>query len=90
MTAVLAVVAALFLSTILQPATALAGVFCMFGIEQWAMATQPMFFAEREHRSLINLVIGFIVLLGLAKKIYRGHPILPGYPAVGLLVFTLF
>lgn len=57
----------------------------MFGIEQWAQGSHPFFV---QHPSLTNYVIGFIVLLGLAKKVYRGQPIFCGYPAVGLLVFT--
>ncbi|MCI0559014.1 MAG: hypothetical protein MN733_11000, partial [Nitrososphaera sp.] len=82
-----AIVGALALSTIRHPATAIAGVICVFGLEQWAQGSH-LFFVQ--HQSITNYIIGFIVLLGLAKKIYRGQPILSGYPAVGLLVFTLF
>ncbi len=89
MTAVLAIVAALCLSTLLQPATAIAGAFCMMGLEQWAQASTP-FFVTRGGRALINYIIGSIVLLGLARKFVGGYPILRGYPAVGFLVVTLF
>jgi len=81
------IVAALAISTIRWPATAIAGIICMFGLEQWAQGSHPLFL---QHRALTNYVIGFIVLLGLAKKIYRGQPILRAYPAVGILVLTLF
>ncbi|MGH8611188.1 MAG: O-antigen ligase family protein, partial [Gammaproteobacteria bacterium] len=89
MTAVLAIIAALCLATLLQPTAAIAGAFCMFGLEQWAQAISP-FFVMGGNRALINYCIGIIVLLGLAKKIIGGQPILRGYPAVGLLVVMLF
>ncbi len=89
MTAVLAIVAALCLSTLIQPATALAGAFCMFGFELWAQASDA-YFATRGGRPLINKLIGAIVVLAVARKIFGGDPILRGYPVVGLLVFALF
>lgn len=84
-----AIVAALCLSTLIQPAAALAGAFCMFGFEQWAQASDA-YFATRSGRPLINKLIGAVVVLALARKIFGGHPILRGYPIVGMLVFALF
>ncbi|MGH8581007.1 MAG: O-antigen ligase family protein [Gammaproteobacteria bacterium] len=89
MTAVLAIYAALCLSTLLQPATAIAGAFCMFGFELWAQASVP-YFTSISGRPLINKLIGAIVVLGLLRKIFGGHPILRGYPVVGWVVFALF
>lgn len=89
LTAVLAIVAALALSTILLPATGIAGAFCMFGLEQWAQASDP-YFLTRSGRPVINELIGAVLVLGAIRKIFGRHGVLHGYPAVGMLVFALF
>lgn len=70
-----------------HPAIALAGVLCMFGLEQWGQATHP-FFAQ--HQAFTNIAIGGILLLALAFKFLKGEAILADYPAVGWLTLTLF
>lgn len=89
MTAVLAIAAALCLSALLQPATAVAGAFCLFGFELWAQATHP-YFVTISGRSVINKIIGAIIVLGVVRKIFGGHRILRGYPTVGLCTVMLF
>lgn len=89
MTAVLAIISVLALSAILQPATAIAGAFCMFGIEQWTQASDP-YFLTRSGRPLINTLIGAVVALGVIRKIFGRQGIVRGYPVVGLFVMALF
>lgn len=70
-----------------HPAIALAGVLCMFGLEQWGQASHPFFGL---HQTFTNLVIGGIVLLALACKFLKGEPLFANYPTTGWLVLGLF
>jgi hypothetical protein len=47
------------------PAVAFAGVLCLFGIKQWGQSTSE-FFAH--NRTLVNLAIGCLVILGLIRS----------------------
>lgn len=83
-----AIVGGLFIALWRYPAAALAGVLCMFGLEQWGQATTT-FFAQ--HQTATNLLIGGLLLLALAIQAARkGLSIFAGYPAVGWLTLGLF
>lgn len=70
------------------PGVALAGVLCMFGLDQWGQATTT-FFAQ--HQSLTNFIIGGILVLALTTQIVKhGLSVLAGYPLVGWLTIALF
>ncbi|MGC3973857.1 MAG: hypothetical protein QM771_05670 [Nitrospira sp.] len=67
---------------------ALAGVLCMFGLEQWGQATTT-FFAQ--HHTATNFLIGGMLLLALVIQSGRkGFAIFSGYPAIGWLTLALF
>lgn len=82
------IVGGLFIALWRYPAVALAGVLCMFGLEQWGQATTA-FFAQ--HQTATNLLIGGLLVLALGIQLFRkGFTMLTGYPLVGWLVLSLF
>lgn len=71
-----------------HPAVAIAGVLCMFGLEQWGQATTTFF---SYYHTATNFLIGGILLLGLSLQFVRkGLNIVKGYPSVGWLILTLY
>lgn len=71
-----------------HPAVAIAGVLCMFGLEQWGQAT-TRFFAQ--HQSATNLLMGGILLFALTIQFIRkGLDLFEGYPLVGWLTIAFF
>ena len=82
------IVAGLFISLWRYPAVALAGVLCMFGLEQWGQATTT-FFAQQH--TVTNIMIGGMLVLALGVQgVRKGSSIFAGYPPVGWLTFALF
>lgn len=81
------IVACLLITLWKHPAVALAGVLCMFGLEQWGQASHP-FFAQ--HQTFTNFVIGGVLVLALAFKFLKREHLLANYPAAGWLVLALF
>ena len=77
----------LAVGTFFRPAVALAGVFCLYGIEQWGASNS--FFFSANHR-LTNIVTGLIVLEGLAVKLFRRQLHLKEYPRAGWLFLALY
>jgi hypothetical protein len=83
-----AIAGGLFIAIWKYPAVALAGVFCMFGLEQWGQATTT-FFAQ--HHTATNYLIGGILVLALmVQSAKKGFSLLAGYPLVGWLTIALF
>jgi len=74
-------------AVIRRPSAALAGIFCLFGLKQWAQGTM-VFFAQ--HGALPNLCMGLLLLLGLTVKLLRGERVLSPYPNVGWRTLLLF
>lgn len=71
-----------------HPAVAIAGVLCMFGLEQWGQAT-TRFFAH--HHSATNLLMGGILLFALTIQFIRkGLDLFKGYPVIGWLTIAFF
>ena len=84
----LAIAGGLFIALWRYPAVALAGVLCMFGLEQWGQATTT-FFAQ--HHTATNYLIGGILVLALmVQGAKKGFSLLAGYPSVGWLILALF
>lgn len=83
-----AIAGSLFFALWKYPAVALAGVLCMFGLEQWGQATTT-FFAQ--HHTATNFMIGGMLVLALViQGVRKGVSILVGYPAIGWLTLALF
>ena len=83
-----AIVGGLFVAIWRYPAVALAGVLCMFGLEQWGQATTG-FLAQ--HHTATNLLIGGFLLLALIVQCARkGVALLAGFPPIGWLTLALF
>jgi hypothetical protein len=83
-----AIAGCLFIALWKYPAVALAGVLCMFGLEQWGQATIT-FFAQ--HHTATNYLIGGILVLALlVQGVRKGFSLLAGYPSVGWLILALF
>ena len=71
-----------------HPGAAIAGVLCMFGLEQWGQATTK-FFAH--HQSATNLLIGGILVFALIVQFFRtGLVLFKGYPTIGWLTLAFF
>lgn len=85
--AYLAIVVGLVAALWKHPAVALAGVLCMFGLEQWGQATHP-FFAQ--HQTFTNYLVGGVLLLALSVKFIKRDAALANYPPVGWLVLSFF
>lgn len=82
------IVSGLFFAIWKRPAVALAGVLCMFGLEQWGQATTP-FFAQ--HQTATNLVIGSLLGMALVVQFAKhGMTMLAGYSLTGWLTLILF
>ena len=88
LTAYALIAGGLFAALWKHPGVALAGVLCMFGLEQWGQATTT-FFAQ--HHTATNLLIGGILILALlVQGAKKGFSMLAGYPTVGWLTLALF
>lgn len=70
-----------------QPAIALAGVLCMFGLEQMGQASHSFF---SQHQTFTNLLIGGILLAAVGIKVIKGERVCANYPTVAWLVLALF
>lgn len=70
-----------------QPAVALAGVLCMFGLEQMGQASHSFF---SQHQTFTNLLIGGILLLSVLVKLIKGERFCSNYPTIAWLVLVLF
>lgn len=82
-----AIVATLLLFIWKRPSIALAGVLCMFGLEQWGQATHPFF---SQHQTFTNVLIGGTLLLAILIKLLKGENAIMEYSPVGWLVLGLF
>lgn len=82
-----AIVAALLVFIWKRPSIALAGVLCMFGLEQWGQATHPFF---SQHQTFTNFLIGSTLLLAILIKFIKGDKGILKYSPVGWLVLSLF
>lgn len=82
----LVLLSAACVATIRAPASALGLFIGLFGIEQWAQISHPVFV---RHSVFMNFVIGGMLALGLSVIVYRGRPLLRGYNGVGILVLLL-
>lgn len=69
------------------PASALAAVICMFGLEQWGQTAGSPFAANQV---FTNIAVGVMVVAALATRIVRGHRVFSGLPATYWLVVALF
>ncbi|HJT19692.1 MAG TPA: hypothetical protein VJ746_04430 [Nitrospira sp.] len=86
--AYIAVVSGLALGLWRHPGVALAGILCMFGLEQWGQATTTYFV---QHQTATNYLMGGILVLALMRQgIRNGFSILAGYPTVAWLTLVLF
>ncbi|MDF0651193.1 MAG: hypothetical protein P0121_06955 [Nitrospira sp.] len=82
------IVSGLFFAIWKRPAVALAGVLCMFGLEQWGQATTP-FFAQ--HQTITNLILGILLVLALAVQFFQHGPrLFSEYPLLGWLTISFF
>lgn len=78
----------LFIALWKHPGVALAGLLCMFGLEQLGQATTPYFL---QHSTATNYLIGGILVLALmVQGVRKGFSLLAGYPSVGWLTLALF
>src|ERR1700704_5928767 len=88
LTAFAVIAGGLFITLWKYPAVALAGVLCMFGLEQWGQATTTFFL---QHHTATNYLIGGILVLALTVEgVKKGFSLLAGYPSVGWLTLGLF
>ena len=83
-----AIAGSLFIAIWKYPAVALAGVLCMFGLEQWGQATTT-FFAQN-HTATNYLIGGILVLAVMVQGVKKGFSLVAGYPPVGWLILALF
>ena len=74
-------------AVILRPPAALAGIFCVFGLKQWAQGTMVFFV---QHGAIPNLCIGLLLILGLTVKLLRGERVFSPYPGVGWSTLMLY
>jgi len=70
-----------------MPAVALVAVWCMYALEQWAQGSNGFFI---RHNSLINIVIGSLVLAGVVIKFFKYHQLFKEYPKIVFPILLLF
>ena len=88
LSAYVAIAGGLLIALWKHPGVALAGVLCMFGLEQWGQATTT-FFAQ--HQTATNYLIGGILVLALLSQgLKGGFSLFDNYPTVGWLTLALF
>ena len=84
----ISVATGLLIAVCKHPAVAIAGMLCMFGLEQWGQATTTFI---SFYQTATNYLIGGILLLGLTLQFARkGLGLVKGYPSVGWLILTLY
>lgn len=84
----ISIAAGLIFTVCKHPAVAIAGVLCMFGLEQWGQATTTFF---SSHQTATNYLIGGILLLGLGLQFaQKGLDLVKDYPSVGWMILTLY
>lgn len=75
------------ISTVRKPSVAIAAVWCMYGLEQWAQGNKAIFI---HNSALVNIFIGANALIGLLLiLIKRGRPF-KSYPSIAVLIIMLF
>lgn len=70
-----------------RPPVALAASMMVFAFEQWAQANDGFFV---RHVSLINYLMGIVVLCGIASLLIRGRLSPKNIPAAGWCIFALY
>jgi len=88
LSAYVAIAGGLFITLWKYPAVALAGILCMFGLEQWGQATTTFF--SQQHTATNYLIGGILVLALMVQGVKKGFSTLAGYPPVGWLTLALF
>jgi hypothetical protein len=83
----LLLLAVLALGTVRYPAAAVAGVICMFGLEQWGQASGSTLAG---HQAFTNIAIGSIVIVGIGMRLLRGPTLVARLPSTYWLVASLF
>jgi len=69
------------------PGVAIVGLYCMFGIEQWAQS-QSVYFVQQS--AVINIIIGIAAVIALSVKLYKSRILAEPYPLANVLVVMLF
>jgi hypothetical protein len=80
------IIAFLLWRSLKNPTVAIAGTFCLFGLEQWGQAKIPFLAA---HGAFTNFAIGALLAISLGVQVMSGRVRLKDYPAVGYLVILL-
>jgi hypothetical protein len=70
-----------------KPAGIVAAVLCMYGLEQWAQATNPLF---NTYGTFVNLATGLLVVAALTMKFLRNDLHITQYPTGGLACLALY
>lgn len=81
------IVFVLLISTLRVPSTALSSVICMFAIEQWVQGNSVFFV---QNSSLVNLIIGVLVVIAVVAGFFRGARLFDRYPSVAWVTVILF
>jgi hypothetical protein len=82
-----ALMALLAIGTLRAPAVGFAAVLCLYGLKQWGQSTTMLLVT---HHTATNLVIGSLVLVGLAVRVASGRCLFCRMPPVALLVLALY
>jgi hypothetical protein len=79
--------ALLTVATLRAPAVALAGILCLFGLEQWGANSS---FLLAQHNVVTNLAIGALVLVGLSIRVVRRECLLCKWTPAATAIVALY
>lgn len=79
--------ALLAVATLRAPAVALAGILCLFGLEQWGANSSALL---AQHNVVTNLAVGVLVLAGLGVRIVRRECLLCTWTPAATAILALY
>jgi len=82
-----AIILSTVIATLRKPPVALALVFCMFGMEQWAQSVHPFF---TQYHTLTNILVGAVLVFALCVDMFKRGGTLHSYPTVGWFAIALY
>jgi hypothetical protein len=79
--------AMLTVATLRAPIVALAGILCLFGLEQWGQNSSALLV---QHQVATNLAVGGLVLLGLSIRAMRSECLVCRWTPAATLILALY
>lgn len=77
----------LSIGTLKKPGLGIAGIWCMYGLEQWAQGNQLVFLANS---ALVNMLVGINASMAFLIILFKGGKPFSNYPLLAVVILFLF